>query len=65
MMANEYLRTLQIRAQEGEPGALEELKSSIAHCQAQVRATQRMASDLRADGTDVNYRPDSGIEFNL
>ncbi|MEP1079359.1 hypothetical protein NDI52_28530 [Leptolyngbya sp. PL-A3] len=64
-MANEYLRTLQIRAQEGEPGALEELKKAVAYCQQQIQATQRMASDLRADETDVKYRHDGGIEFNL
>jgi len=64
-MANEYLRTLQMRAQQGEPGALEELKKAIAHCQSQVQSTQRLASDLRADGTDVKYRKDGGIEFDV
>lgn len=61
---DEYLETLRIRAAEGDAAAAQELQQAIAYRQKQQEAVQRMASNLRADGVDVNYRKDGGIEVN-
>ena len=62
---NEYLETLRIRAESGHPEAVKAYKDAIAHQASVQKSTQRFASNLRNQGTDVSYRPDGGIEFTL
>lgn len=64
-MMDEYIQTLRIRALQGDQNAAVELEKALAHRTATTESTQRFASDLRAQGKDVTYRPDGGIEFAL
>ena len=62
---DEYIQTLRIRAESGHPEAVKAYKDAIAHQASVQKSTQRFASDLRYQGTDVTYRLDGGIEFKL
>jgi hypothetical protein len=56
---DEYLETLRIE------GRHEEADDYEKHRQEQREVMQQWASELRADGKDVVYRDDGGIEIEL
>lgn len=56
---DEYLETLRIEGRHEEADEYEQ------HCRKQDEVTQQWASELRAEGKDVVYREDGGIEIEL
>ncbi len=56
---DEYLETLRME------GRHEEADDYEKHRQEQREVMQQWASELRADGKDVVYRDDGGIEIEL
>jgi len=62
---NEYLETLRILASNGDPQAEIDLRLAESHLNQTRATTQRIASNLRSSGEDVDYLNNevSGISF--
>lgn len=62
---DEYIATLRILALSGDSDAQREL-DKVLHCREKTDKTvKNFASRLRSLGTEVNYKPDGSIEFDL
>jgi len=61
---DEYLETLKIQASEGDTQAAQELQQTLDYLKKQQQVIQNFASKLRADGFNVDYRTDGGIDIN-